>query len=85
LPVSPPGWDDGSFDSTRDPHTGTASKCGGAGGTWFEPSDFANRGLGDWNPNGNADLAQEIANMQAGDPGSVEHRLLQFSQELLFG
>ena len=53
-------WDDGSFDSADDPHTGSASGCGAAGGTWFDSSDFANRGLGDWNPNGNAGLAAEL-------------------------
>jgi len=60
-------WQDGSFDSADDPHTGSATGCGAAGGTWYDPTDFAKRGLGDWNPNGNTDLAKEIENMQGGD------------------
>jgi RHS repeat-associated protein len=53
-------WDDGSFDSADDPDTGSASKCGAAGGTWYDPADFAKRGLGDWSPNANPQLAAEL-------------------------
>jgi RHS repeat-associated protein len=33
-------WDDGSYDSADDPHTGTASSCGAAGGNWFDGNPF---------------------------------------------
>ncbi len=44
-------WDDGSYDSADDPDTGSADKCGAAGGTWQDPDQFeAFQGIqrGDW-------------------------------------
>jgi RHS repeat-associated protein len=68
-------WDDGSFDSNDDPRTGNPKQgranCASDGGTWYEPTDFANRGLGDWSPNPNSELAGEIQQMQGGDPAAT--------------
>jgi hypothetical protein len=40
-------WDDGSFDSNDDPRTGNTEQgrasSSSDGGTWYEPTDFANR------------------------------------------
>ena len=33
-------WDNGSYDSADDPDTGSADKCGAAGGTWEDPDFF---------------------------------------------
>lgn len=59
-------WDDGSYDASDDPVTGTMSGCTSQGGTWFDEI------TGDWSPGANATLAGEIAAMQAmlGDPST---------------
>jgi hypothetical protein len=60
-------WDDGSFDASDDPVTGSAKGCSGQGGTYVPPSLFENATLsngqwssspGDWSPNANSNLAQ---------------------------
>jgi hypothetical protein len=51
------------FDSADDPETGSASKCDSLGGTWYDPQDFAKRGLGDWSDQPNADLAAELGQL----------------------
>ena len=55
-------WDDGSFDSADDAQTGSKEKCegGNMGGHWIDPQAFSTMGLGDWNPNANAQLASVV-------------------------
>jgi hypothetical protein len=33
-------WDDGSYDASDDPDTGSAGQCSGQGGAWVDPSLF---------------------------------------------
>jgi RHS repeat-associated protein len=73
-------WDDGSYDASDDPKTGSVDQCqgpNGAGGTWFygQPSDW---GLGsDWTSQANGVTAEWASEINpsgvgpAGPPGSV--------------
>ena len=54
-------WDDGSYDGEEDPYTGNVFDCQGAGGTWIELGQ-----LGNWNPNGNDQLEQNVQMLQNG-------------------
>ncbi len=51
-------WDDGSYDGQDDPQTGSPGGCATQGGTWI------NQVTGDWNPNPNADLSAQVADIQ---------------------
>jgi RHS repeat-associated protein len=63
-------WDDGSYDSSDDPNTGKRAACHDAGGTWFDPSTFSAPN-GDWSPNADAGLADEIRQMQEGNTAAT--------------
>ena len=69
-------WDDGSFDSATDEHTGSTGGCAAAGGTYYEPSTFTAGNGQDWSSAPNADLAAQVAESQAfaaslPDPGTA--------------
>ena len=59
-------WDDGSFDSSSDPHTGAQALCDQAGGSWIDHSFFSDFGLPDWSGSANGDLAAVASGIQAG-------------------
>ncbi len=42
-------WDDGSYDSSDDPDTGSTYQCGALGGTWVDPANFPTN-FPDWSP-----------------------------------
>jgi hypothetical protein len=50
-------WDDGSFDSAGDKDTGSHAQCSAAGGTYADPTAFAQLHAGDWSNQANANLA----------------------------
>jgi RHS repeat-associated protein len=55
-------WDDGSYDASDDPDTGTAEGCGAAGGTFVPPEIFESvegTNPGSWSPNANAQIQND--------------------------
>jgi len=57
-------WDNGSFDSATDAHTGSVGGCQAAGGTYYEPyepSTFTAGNGQDWSAAPNAELAAQVA------------------------
>jgi RHS repeat-associated protein len=59
-------WDDGSYDSSSDPMSGSSGQCAGLGGTWIDPSFFSDFGLSDWSGSANSDLAAVAYAIQSG-------------------
>lgn len=52
-------WDDGSYDASDDPDTGSADKCSGQGGTWVDPSIFEGvegNQAGSWSGKGSSQI-----------------------------
>jgi RHS repeat-associated protein len=60
-------WDDGSYDSGDDPDTGSADKCGAAGGTWVGNDVFASSvyNQGDWSGQANSGLGFLVGDIKA--------------------
>jgi RHS repeat-associated protein len=57
-------WDDGSYDSSDDPETGTADSCASAGGNWFDGSPSGWSLNADWSSQANANFANQWLNQQ---------------------
>jgi hypothetical protein len=55
-------WDDGSYDASDDPDTGSADKCSGQGGNWVPPSIFEGvegNQAGSWSGQASSSIASD--------------------------
>jgi len=55
-------WDDGSYDASDDPDTGSSGGCAAAGGSYVPPNIFESvegTNPGDWSPNASATIAAD--------------------------
>ena len=59
-------WDNGSYDSSDDPASGSQSACQKLGGTWMDPGFFSDFGMADWSASPNDGLAAAAYAIQNG-------------------